>query len=175
MIRFFRLVAFVALLFCASPVRAQQIPGWTMDVRLGKPLFVTLTNGNRIEGVAGSVTTDGVTVATPVGVMTVKFADIGRVQRRDSVWNGVWIGAATGAGLGIITVAADANDDDYYASAGEERAAVVIGGALYGALIGWGVDALLKGRTTIFDAAGATRVSLAVGPRSVGGRFSVTW
>lgn len=175
MMRFFRPLAFIAVLASAAPVCAQDIPAWAVDLRLGKPIFITLLNGDRIEGVGGSVTADGITVATPVGVRTARFGDIRRLQRRDSVWNGVWIGAASGAGLGIIAAVADANDDDYYTSATEEWAAVVIGGALYGALIGWGVDALIKGRTTIFDNQGATRVTVAASPRSVTGRVIVTW
>ncbi|MEO6213543.1 MAG: hypothetical protein ABIP65_07945 [Vicinamibacterales bacterium] len=180
MIRVLRCLAIVCLIcWCPSAAFAQSAPDWSMNVKLGKPLFVTLLNGDRIDGVAGSVTVEGVSVATPIGVRIAKFGDIRKVERKDSLWNGVWIGAAIGAGAGLVTAVSVDACPEYggYASVGcsDERAALPFAGAIYGALIGWGIDALVKGRSTLFDSAGATRVSFAAAPRSVSGRLTVAW
>ena len=171
----------VLALICIVPAvaSAQQLPDWTLDVRLGRPLYLTLLTGERVEGVAGSVTAEGVAVATPVGVRTARFADIRRVERRDGPWNGIWIGTAVGAALGVAAMASTDGCQEYggYGSmtCSDEAGFLVVGGALYGGLIGWGVDTLLKGRSTLFDDAGATRVSLAAGPHGVSGRLTIGW
>ena len=77
--------------------------------------------------------------------------DVTRIRRRlpDSLWNGAIIGAATGSGLAI----------GLGASVGDECSAAcwATGVAFYGGigtLVGTGVDALIKGRKTIYTAAG---------------------
>src|SRR3954463_3347222 len=82
----FRSVAVIALLSWTSPAFAQHVPDWTTTVKLGRPLYVTLLSGERLEGIAGSVTPDGITVATPIGVKTAPFADIRCVEKRDGPW-----------------------------------------------------------------------------------------
>ena len=167
-------IVFAAASVVPSAALAQTPPEWSRNVRIGAPLFVTTASGDRLEGVAGSVTTDGITVATPAGVRTAAFADIVRVQRRDSVWNGVWVGAASGAAIGLVSMLTDACPDN---SPGcrAEAAAMPFGGALYGALIGWGIDALVKGRTTIYDSKAAPTFSLLAGRGAVGANLAFSW
>jgi hypothetical protein len=173
----FRSLAVVALLFCASPVFAQQVPDWTTTVKLGRPLFVTLFSGERVEGIAGTVAPEGISVATPAGVKTVHYGDMRRVEKRDGPWNGIWIGTAIGTGLGI---AAALSDDGCQTDFGvrvcsDVSAGYVVAGSVYGALIGWGVDTLIKGRSTVFDNAGATKISFAASPQGVSARVSLRW
>lgn len=158
-----------------SEALAQAPPDWTLGIDLGKPLFVTLANGERMEGTAGSVSADGVVVATPVGVLTARFTDIRKVERRDPVRNGVWIGAAVGAALGVALALDDASCPYDADGCGSGAAVIPVGGALYGALIGWGIDTLIKGRTTLVDTSRAPRVSVAAGPKGVTARLMVSW
>ncbi|MEO5894553.1 MAG: hypothetical protein ABIS06_02510 [Vicinamibacterales bacterium] len=178
MIRILRALMLVALV-CIAPAiaSAQQVPDWTTNVKLGRPLYITLLSGERLEGIAGSVTPDGVSVATPNGVKTAHYSDVRRVQKRDGPWNGILIGTAVGTALGIAAMV-DNNGCDAYGfseSCGEGDGYFVVTGALYGGLIGWGVDTLIKGRSTLFDNAGATKISFAGGPHGVSGRVSLRW
>lgn len=172
--RLVRAAIVLAVVSVVPETALAQTPEWSRDVRIGSPLFVTTASGDRLEGVAGSVTTDGVTVATPAGVRTAAFADIVRVQRRDSVWNGVWIGTASGAAIGLVALFTDACPNNT-PGCRAEAAAMPIGGAMYGALIGWGIDALVKGRTTIYDAKAAPTLSLLTGRGTIGARVAFSW
>lgn len=172
MTRINRACLVLAAAFLPSVASAQAPPGWTMKVKVGAPIFITMDNGDRIEGLAGSVTGDGVTVATPAGVRTAAFTGIQRAERRDGPKNGVWIGAGLGAALGFAGMA---EADCPYESCRSEAAVLPIGGALYGALIGWGVDTLIKGRRVIFDRGSAPMVSLTAGRGTLGARLVFTW
>lgn len=166
----------VGILFTPSTAVAQAPPDWTMKIKLGKPLFITLKSGDRIEGTAGQISSDGIVVATPVGVQTAAFGDIRRVQRRDSLWNGVWIGAAVGAGLGVAAALDDSTCPDKTPGCRSEAAVIPLGGAMYGALIGWGIDALVKGRTTLFEAGGtSTLAALRLRRGGVSANLTITW
>lgn len=158
-----------AFLLTASIAHAQT-PDWTMGIKLGKPIFLTTESGERVEGVTGQITPEGIMVATPVGVRTVAYRDLRLAQKRDSVKNGVWIGAAVGFGLGLAAVLTD--DSECRGECQSEEAAVPMGGALYGALIGWGVDHWIKGKTTLFDR--RTDVALSVTPKRGGATASLS-
>lgn len=178
MFRRFGVLALLALLapVCAPSVAlAQRAPDWTGKVKLGKPLFVTLDDGVRVEGTAGSVNGEGLVVATPVGVRTVMFRDIRKVERRDSLWNGVWIGAAVGGALGLSVMLDDSTCPNRTSGCRSEVAAAPMVGAVYGALVGWGIDALVKGRTTIFNGDQGPRLSVAAAPGGVSARLTVGW
>ena len=157
--------ALVILLFLGlpAPALAQGPPEWTTKLQLGKPVFLTTESGERVEGIAGQLTADAVVVSTPVGIRTVPYRELRRAEKRDSIWTGVAIGSATGAVIGITAVA---QADCTTSRCAAESGGAIIGAAIYGALIGWGIDALVKGRTTVFrSAAGPT---LAIAPRRGG-------
>ncbi|HXG54861.1 MAG TPA: hypothetical protein VNJ03_05730 [Vicinamibacterales bacterium] len=118
-----------------SSAFAQSPPEWTLGIRLGKPLFVTLQNGERLEGVAGSVTGEGIGVATPIGVRTAAFSDIRKVERRDSPWNGVWIGAGAGTALGLAAALDDDTCPDNARGCEAEAGVLPIAGAVDGQLV----------------------------------------
>jgi hypothetical protein len=141
--------AFTALfvLLGASAAQAQP-PDWTLKVKLGQPIFLTTESGERVEGPAGQITPDGILVATPVGVKTVRYGELRRAEKRDAKWTGAAVGAAVGFGIGLLALAADEGD---CMNCNGEEAAIPMGGAVYGALIGWGIDAMVKGRTTLYD------------------------
>lgn len=167
----------LAAALCALSTEAfAQAPDWTMKITIGKPLYVTMLDGARVEGVAASVTADEISVATLTGVRAVALREIRRVQKRDALWTGAAIGAGVGTLLGVAALAGeDGLCDTYGSGCDSEAAAVVIGGALYGALVGWGIDALVKGRHTIFDGPRAPRVSLSARPKGVSARLTIAW
>ena len=78
---------------------AAQPPQWTEKVKLGKWVYVTTQTGERVDGVTGQITEEGLVVATPVGVRTVPYREMRWVQKRDAAWPGALIGAAAGVGL----------------------------------------------------------------------------
>ena len=150
-------ILFVMLALPVSAL-AQAPPDWTLKLRLGKPVFLTTETGERVEGVAGQVTPDAVIVSTPVGIRTVRYADLRQAEKRDSVWTGVAIGAGVGAAIGITAVAkSDCTTDECVAESG----GAIIGAAIYGGLIGWGIDALVKGKTTVFRSGSAPGLTIA--------------
>ena len=156
------------VLACASSAHAQP-PDWTLKIKLGQPIFITTESGERVEGAAGQITPDGVLVATPAGVRTVNYRDLRRAEKRDARWTGAAIGAGVGFALGLLALATD--DSDCRNCNGEE-AAVPMGGAMYGALIGWGIDALVKGRTTLYDR--ERPVDVAIAPKRGGVVATIT-
>jgi hypothetical protein len=166
----------LALVGCfPSTALAQGPPDWTLEVEVGKPLFVTMKNGDRIEGLAGNVAVDGITIATPAGIRTGAFTDIDRVEKRDPVWNGVLIGGAVGAGLGLVALLGNSGCPNNDRGCESEAAALPVGGALYGALIGWGLDALVKGRRTIFSDRTPTRLAFGLKPHVASAHVRVIW
>lgn len=168
----------IALLFgMPSAASAQQLPDWTMGIQLGKPLFVTLQNGDRLEGVAGSVGVNGIEVATPVGVRLAPYGDIRMVKKRDSIWNGVWTGVGVGFGIGLMAALSEDCDSVYNNQACHEmQRAIPMAGAIWGGLIGWGIDAAVKGRSTVFQSNGSgPKVSFNATPKGVSARLSVAW
>lgn len=174
-----RLIQALVLVTCTltpSITAAQAPPEWTTEIRLGKPIFAVTATGERVEGVAGQVTGDGVLIATAVGVRTVAYTDIRKLEARDSVWTGVWIGAAIGAGLGLIVALDDSTCPQKTPGCRSEAAVAPLGGAIYGALIGWGIDAAVKGRRTIYESGGSgASVRLDVGRDGVAARFAIRW
>ena len=157
-----------AFILLGAVSASAQTPNWTLKINLGKPIFLTTESGERVEGLVGQVTPDAILVATPAGVRSVKYGELRRAEKRDALWTGAAIGAAVGFAAGLATIFTDDNDCK---NCNGEEAAVPIGGALYGALIGWGIDALVKGRTTIFDR--ETDVAFAVTPKRGGASASI--
>jgi hypothetical protein len=160
-----RTVAAVIITLGFPAVAAAQPPDWTQKLQLGKPVFITTESGERVEGVAGQITPEAVVVSTPSGIRTVPYRELRRVQKRDALWTGAATGAVTGAAFGIAVIA-DA-DCSYGGNQCEtELTGFVVGSALYGALIGWGLDALVKGKTTVFQS--KPRTTMTVAPRRGG-------
>lgn len=145
----------LAIVVLGLPVAAAaQPPEWTLKLQLGKPVFLTTQAGERVEGVTGQITPEAIIVSTPAGIREVRYRELRRAEKRDALWTGAAVGAAIGAAAGIAVVT---NSD---CDVNTECGGVVVGGALYGALIGWGLDALVKGKTTVFEGEPSTKVTL---------------
>jgi hypothetical protein len=166
------LCVLIACMAIPTPTFAQP-PGWTLNLQLGKPVFLTTQSGERVEGVTGQITPDAIVVSTPVGIREVRYRELRRAEKRDALWTGAAVGAATGAALGIAIVAnADCGTSQECSA---EKGGVVMGGALYGALIGWGLDALVKGTTTVFESDATTNVLVAPRRGGMSAAVAISW
>ena len=139
-------------------IAAAQPPGWTEKVQIGQPVFITTHTGDRVDGIAGQVTVDGLVVSTPIGTRTVPYREMRRVQKRDPAWTGAVIGAATGIFAGIVAALVS---DCHGRQCQAEEGGLVMAGALYGGLTGWTADFNHSGKSTIFRSEASAKVTVA--------------
>jgi hypothetical protein len=159
-----------------SPVSARQgQPTLEAILSPGNTVWITDSSGHearsRIVGVSG----DLLTTATDDGVCRVRTADVTRVRVRhfDSLINGALIGAGAAVAAGLflcrLTEPWENCRDDF-------GPMLRIGAA--GAALGAGVDAVIRGRRTIYEAAPrSTRLDAAplVAPRAAGLQVSLSF
>jgi hypothetical protein len=169
---------FVAgLLVCSSQAFAQAPPDWASQIKPGRLLFVTTTTGEHVEGDVSQVSSEAVVLKTPAGMKSVPYRDVRKVEKRDGVSNGFWtgvgIGFAGGAGLLFLCREGACGTER---GAGVRRVGGVLGPALFGGLIGWGIDGAIKGRQTVFDAE-RFDATLSVSPARGGfaAHVAITW
>ena len=101
-------------------------------------------------------------------------ADVARIQKRDSLKNGTIIGAAVGVAMGLV--AAGVSDCPGTHPAGAcpaSRAAIVVVSAGTYAALGAGVDAVIRGRTTLYEAPPQSPTRSALGPATAGAVLAV--
>lgn len=164
----------VALLLPAA-ARAQGTPA--PPLRMPEEVIVTQsTSGQELRGYLVELSPTTLAMLVEGKRVDVPIDRVLRIEgRNDPVKNGAVIGAVvTGvwAAIGCSVVYADGDG-------GGNRAAVCItGGLVYtgvGALIGAGIDALHKGRTTIYSKPAS--VALAVAPKGKGARaqLKLSW
>jgi hypothetical protein len=81
------------------------------------------------------------------------ISDVTRIQKRDSLKNGTLIGAAVGVIMGLVAAGiSDCPGDDPGGTCGGLRAATFAASLGMYTALGAGVDALIRGRTTIYAA-----------------------
>jgi hypothetical protein len=170
-----RTTALLALVVaCPTAAAAQAPPAWASKVKQGKALFVMTTDGEQIEGKAGPVSREGLVVTTSTGPRFVRYDGIFRAERKDSAWSGLAYGAAIGFGVGMISWKTTDCAGEVLRGFCEGFAA--LGLVMYtpaAALLGWGIDAAVTGRRTVFEASAPVRVSVAVAPSRAA--VAVTW
>jgi hypothetical protein len=173
--KFLRTAAVLALVVaCPTAAAAQEAPGWTSKVKQRKALFVMTTDGEQIEGKAGPISRDGLVVTTSAGPRFVRYDGIFRAERKDSAWSGLVYGAALGFGVGMISWKTTDCTGEFFVGLCEGYASMAP--MLFtpiGALLGWGIDAAVSGRRTVFEASPSARVSVAVAPTRAG--VVITW
>lgn len=139
-----------------------------------------------VRDTAGTVTKGSLLAFTPDALVLLVDGDeqrfersrVRRIQKRDSLKNGALIGAVTGALIGVVTMGiADCSVDSRIDGCPGLRASLVAVSAGVYAGIGVGLDAVIPGRSTIYEAppvSSARRVrSVPTGP--VLARISVSW
>jgi len=98
-----------------------------------------------------------------------------RQRRADPLKNGALIGAAVGAGMGLITELSCGGNDEYCGQAGW----VTLGSTLWGLGVGVFTDALLKTPTAVFRRGPRTMSGWTVSPivdrGAAGARFALSW
>lgn len=144
----------------ASSRQAASLAAVEARVPVGDVVYVTDASGATIKGALASVTGDVMRVRIRTDVREMAAADIRRVQwqRRDSLLNGVLIGAAIGAAPGIYFLITDPNECTGLCP--EEWAAVGISAAVGGL-----VDRAVRQRTTVYEAPPGDRSrSVAIAP-----------
>ncbi len=90
--------------------------------------------------------------------------DVTRIQKRDSLKNGALIGAAMGVAMGLLAAGiSDCPGEDPGGSCAGFRGAAVIASTGVYAGLGLGVDALIRGRSTLYEAPTLTRSRASAG------------
>lgn len=153
----------VALLFACvtlqpAPAHAQPtLDRWTgLDSKKLQEIYVRDTGGTETSGRLLRLSPDSLVILAGDVERRFDANEVMRVQKRDSLGNGTLIGLAIGAGMGLMTASiSDCPGTDSGGSCGGTRAlAVAVSMGVYSA-IGAGVDALVHGRTTIYERHGA--------------------
>jgi len=148
--------AAAALLLFATSATAQSFAALEDQAALGTTLYVTDTAGEETRGRIVKLSDLSLTLQVDGTRQQFAMADIARVERRkrDSVRNGVLIGAAAGALAGFTL--GKSMDSPGCPRRGSEcgQGAVVgtVGGAFWGAVGGWIVDALVRSRESVYVA-----------------------
>jgi len=183
MTRYRHWIALLLFVFAVSPlaVNAQTNPvaepvrplDLQQKLKTGERITVRLKDGRLLKGPVLAVTDTELSISTKNGSEKIAAPLIREVTSRqpDKVWNGLIIGALTGALMGAL--ANFANDCDRN-ECGEVF--VVPGGAAIGALVGSGIDLLWRPKQVLYRAGTGTpsgfHVQLLAGKASGAG---VTW
>jgi hypothetical protein len=170
-----RVAVLAVLLFMPATSDAQEaFGGWRgLKVSARDTIYVTDDTGLRTEGRVLSVDNDSLVMLVDGAQRRFDAARVQGIEKRgDSLLNGALIGAAVGVAFGLILTAIDDGCSGDY-EIGICTGADVVSGLLISGAVGIGIDALIVGRTRVYDAG---RTTAAV--RSLSGpqlAFRVTW
>jgi hypothetical protein len=159
----------VILLLClgGTRVEAQGVASsfGQLEVLVGPGDTITVIDlaGREAEGRIGMLSRDRLTVVTRAGSWELGEADVALIRQRrgDPLRNGAIIGAAAGAGYGLVLLAimVGANDGGGPIPVGVLAGMVVFTGV--GAAAGAGIDALITSRQVIYrKSPGSNRFSV---------------
>lgn len=142
-------------LLLATPVlaHAQALATNFQELRLkiqtGDAIYVTDSTGREFQAKVLEIAPPSLIVSAGNGERVLSERDVATIRQRlpDPVWQGALIGFGVGAGLGVL--AGSFSEDCSHGRSG------CIGGVLLmsglGAGVGVGIDALIKGRKTIYS------------------------
>jgi len=151
---------FVAILVAALvPVAAHaqnETSRWPALAPSGgiETVYVLDDTGTETTGRLLRLTADSLVLLVDGAERQFDAARVRRIQRRgDSLRNGAIIGAVVGVGIGFLAggIADCGRDDPGGSCAGTRVAAVLVSTGVYAA-VGAGIDALIQGRTTLYQA-----------------------
>ncbi len=174
-------------MFAATMTSAMMLIGTASAQNVAKPptgfrisnlatVYVLDNGGKETKGELLQLNPDGIAIEAEDGsIHHYEFADVRRIQKRgDSVANGTIAGAIVGTVLGVIVARF------VHGSVGAKALGILANTCLY-ASVGAGIDALIPGRSTIFDA-GTTMsteyprpLARQAFPGRMGMTFAVTW
>jgi len=154
-----RLISIGIALLAAVPAAAQPPAHDLTDLPSNHPtVYVVDDAGQETSGRLVRFSADSVTLSRDGSETTIERQRVARIYKRDSLKNGVLIGALSGAALGAAlgpqVPCGPAYAVDRSCSTGRRigyiaQGAGVIGGI--GAVLGAGVDAMVKGRSLIYE------------------------
>jgi hypothetical protein len=156
-----RCIAILIAAFVPSAVCAQETestwPGLASS-RLST-VYVRDDSGVETSGRLLRLNRDSLVLLVEGAERQFEAAHVTRIQQRgDSLRNGAIIGAIVGVALGIVTAGfSDCPGDHPGGSCPGSRAALLLVSTGVYAGIGTGIDALIPGRTTLYEAASAGR------------------
>jgi hypothetical protein len=117
-------------------------------------VYVLDDSGTETTGRLVRLTADSLVLLVDGAERQFEAARVRRIQKRgDSLRNGAIIAAVVGVGIGLLAggIADCGRDDPDSGCPGTRVAAVVVSTGFYAA-IGAGIDALIQGRTTLYEA-----------------------
>lgn len=164
---------------CTGKRVAADFAAVEQQVQVGRTAYLTTADGQRLKGQVTSVSPSSLRLSMP-GAATREFtpADVSGIRIKDSLWNGMLIGAAT---MGLFgTVLMEEGCVAPYAvpeCRKTTRAEMMAISAGFGAAVGAGIDALRHRQVYRGAKGGRTsrlRVTPLVHPTSVAVQVSVT-
>jgi len=177
-----RTLAFMVLAIgSASAASAQTVPSSFKDMQFlvgpGNRVTVVDSAGAEITGRIAELDASRLSIQTPSGPRSFSQDDVVVVRQRrsDSLKNGLAIGAAIGAGLGLVAEVSCGWNDEYCGRPGW----VTLGMTVWGVGIGTFADAMLKTPTDVFRHGPGTIGSWSVAPvvtrGGAGARVALRW
>lgn len=155
----FVLVLVLVPLRATAQTTAAAWPG--LDPNGLETVFVRDSAGVETTGKLLAWTPDALLIWSNGAERRLDRADVTRVQKRDSLKNGVVAGAVVGSVMGLMTAAISDCSSSRASGCPGSRAALAVFSTVTYTGLGVGIDALIRGRTTIYDAeAGRRRTAL---------------
>jgi hypothetical protein len=135
-------------------------------VSVGQTITVTDAPGAEIKGRVAQLSPRSLTLAFDAATRDFAESEVRLIQQKrpDSLLNGTLIGAAVGAGVPLVLVAAFCAADEGDCDWDGEAAALIAVYAGVGAGIGALVDYGVKGNKTVFLPGDATKTSVRIAP-----------
>jgi hypothetical protein len=147
-----------------------------VSVQTGRRVWATLADGREVTGHVASLSATALELMKDGHVTSTPLADVRKIEQADSNMNGLWIGAAAGAGAGFVSGLATCAAM-YECSPGIPPVFMAIGTGI-GGLVGWVIDKQHVSRETVYvSGAKSPRLTVApiVTPRGVGAGGTVCW
>jgi hypothetical protein len=173
-------IAVVAVFFSAVPrAAAQEIPAVSRDTTV----WVTTADRREHEGAVESISPSTLVLRVGATSESIRLADVRRMETRDSLRNGLFIGGIAGAaGLGgfgayLSHALCEIPDGCFPQDLGPILLLAGIGAGA-GMALGSLIDFAIKGRRLVYSSDGSSvslRVAPVIGGRGAGVRLSVTW
>lgn len=157
-------VGILALAFLPSAAIAQPVPSGWNGLRLSvlPTVYVFDDTGQETSGTLLRLDTSALVLLTDGTERRIEASRIRRIEKRgDSLKNGTIIGLVVGVVMGLITsgISDCPGDDPGGSCPGTSAVLFLFSTGVYTA-IGTGVDALIPGRTLLYEAPAASRASL---------------
>jgi len=173
---------FLVIAAHAGLAAAQTVPDSFRDLQFlvapGDRVQVVDVTGRRISGRIAELDASGLSIRTGDGDRTFRQEDVSVIRQKnhDSVLNGVLIGAAVGAGLGLISELSCGAMDEYCPYTG----IVTIGSAIWGTFAGATIDLLHRTPRDVFrrgpdPAPKSLTIAPLVARRGAGAQVALRW